>query len=307
MHVPVLLQPTIELLNIQGGETVVDATLGLAGHAREVGRLIGKQGTLIGFDADAGLLAKAQKNLESVECQKIFINSNFRHIKTSLDERGIGAVDKVLFDLGLNSEQFENSGRGFTFQKDEPLLMTLTNEITEDTLTAREIVNTWDEENIADIIYGYGEEKMSRRIARAIVEAREKKAIETTFDLVEIIRQAIPVSYTKNLSAGRKGKIHFATKTFQALRIVVNDEIGALQDGLNGAWEKLGHGGRVAVLSFHSLEARIVKNFFRTKVSSGEGKLINKKVIIPEREEILANPRSRSAQLRVIARLSSEI
>ncbi|MFA5022725.1 MAG: 16S rRNA (cytosine(1402)-N(4))-methyltransferase RsmH [Candidatus Paceibacterota bacterium] len=298
MHVPVLLQPTIELLDIKEGEIVVDATLGLAGHAKVMAGKIGKEGTLIAFDADAKLLAKAKKNLEFAKCRQIFINTNFRHIKSALEKEGIRAVDKVLFDLGLNSEQFENSGRGFTFQKDEPLLMTLASEIEKDTLTAKEIVNTWAEESLADIIYGYGEERLARRIAKAIIEAREKKEIETTFDLVEVIRQAVPVFYTKK-------KTHFATKTFQALRITVNDEIGALREGLTGAWEKLSDGGRVAVLSFHSLESRTVKEFFKDKVMAGEGKLINKKVIKPSREEELANPRSRSAQLRVASRLSS--
>ncbi len=274
----------------------MDVTLGLAGHARELAKQLGKTGLLIGLDADASLLAKAKENLRGVSCETIFINTNFRNIKLALDEVGVAEVDKVLFDLGLNSEHFDSSGRGFTFQKDEPLLMTLIANPNENTLTAREIVNTWAEESLADIIYGYGEERLSRRIARAIVEARQKKPIETTLDLVEVIKGAMPT--------GRlHGKTHFATKTFQALRITVNDEIGALKEGLAGAWQKLSHGGRVAAISFHSLEARTVKNFFKEKVASGEGRLINKKAIGPSREEELANPRSRSAQLRVIEKI----
>ncbi len=274
----------------------MDVTLGLAGHARELAKQLGKTGLLIGLDADASLLAKAKENLRGVSCETIFINTNFRNIKLALDEVGVAEVDKVLFDLGLNSEHFDSSGRGFTFQKDEPLLMTLIANPNENTLTAREIVNTWAEESLADIIYGYGEERLSRRIARAIVEARQKKPIETTLDLVEVIKGA--------MSTGRlHGKTHFATKTFQALRITVNDEIGALKEGLAGAWQKLSHGGRVAAISFHSLEARTVKNFFKEKVASGEGRLINKKAIGPSREEELANPRSRSAQLRVIEKI----
>ncbi len=295
-HIPVLLQPTIELLDIKAGETVVDATLGLAGHAVEIAKQLGPAGILIGFDADAGLLVKAKENLKSADCRTIFINANFRHIKSVLVEKGIKKIDKVLFDLGLNSEQFDESGRGFTFQKDEPLLMTLTSQINEKTLTAKEIVNEWSEESLADIIYGYGEERFSRRIARAIVEARKVRPIKTTFDLVEIIRQTVPVFYTKK-------RIHFATKTFQALRITVNDEIGALKEGLTGAWEKLSDGGRVAVLSFQSLESRTVKNFFKIKIADGEGRLVNKKVIKPSREEEIANPRSRSAQLRVLQKI----
>ncbi len=296
MHEPVLLQPTIELLDIKEGETVVDATLGLAGHAREVAKRLGSDGTLIGFDADAGLLAKAEKNLQDIKSRKIFINTNFRNIKSALDKEGIETVDKALFDLGLNSEHFDTSGRGFSFQKDELLLMTLNSNPSDETLTAREIVNTWAEESLADIIYGYGEERSSRRIAHAIVEARKIKPIETTFDLVEVIKGAMP----KNRLYG---KIHFATKTFQALRITVNDEIGALKEGLAGTWQKLSRGGRVAAISFHSLEARVVKNFFKEKVSQGEGRLVIKKALAPDRAEEMSNPRSRSAQLRVIEKI----
>lgn len=296
MHVPVLLQSTIELLQVKKGDKVMDVTLGLGGHARELAKQLGKTGLLIGLDADADLLAKAEENLKGASCETIFINTNFRNIKSALDEVGVEEVDKVLFDLGLNSEHFDSSGRGFTFQKDEPLLMTLISNPNENTLTAREIVNTWAEESLADIIYGYGEERLSRRIAKAVVEARKEKPIETTFDLVEIIKGAMP-------TARLHGKTHFATKTFQALRITVNDEIGALKEGLAGAWQKLSHGGRVAAISFHSLEARTVKNFFKEKVASGEGRLVNKKAIGPEREEELSNPRSRSAQLRVIEKI----
>ena len=295
MHVPVLLQSTIELLHIKDGDKFVDATLGLGGHSREIAESLGESGLLIGLDADTILLAKAKENLRSVPCQTIFINTNFRHLAQALDKEGIEKVEAILFDLGLNSEHFDLSGRGFTFQKDEPLLMTLNPEVTEETLTAREIVNTWEEENLADIIYGYGEERLSRRIAKAIVETRVKKPIETTFDLVEVIKTAMPANRLH-------GKTHFATKTFQALRITVNDEIGALKEGLAGAWQKLGSNGRLAVISFHSLEARTVKNFFKEKVAANEGVLVNKKALPPSREEELSNPRSRSAQLRVITK-----
>ncbi|HRZ30302.1 MAG TPA: 16S rRNA (cytosine(1402)-N(4))-methyltransferase RsmH [Candidatus Paceibacterota bacterium] len=297
MHVPVLLQSTIELLQIKAGDKIVDATLGLGGHAKELAEQTGQTGLLIGLDADANLLAKAEENLRNVPCQTIFINTNFRYLASALDKEGIAKVDKILFDLGLNSEHFDSSGRGFTFQKDEPLLMTLSPEITEETLTAREIVNTWAEESLADIIYGYGEERLSRRIAHAIVEARKTKKIETTFDLVEIVKAVMPANRLHS-------KTHFATKTFQALRITVNDEIGALKEGLAGAWEKLDSNGRLAVISFHSLEARTVKNFFKEKVAEGVGLLVNKKAIAPSRGEELSNPRSRSAQLRVIKKIN---
>lgn len=296
MHVPVLLQSTIEQLDIQPRDVVVDATLGLGGHSREIAKQLDKQGVLIGFDADTNLLTKAQTNLSAVSCQKIFINQNFRHLKTALDSQRVTKVDKVLFDLGLNSEHFDLSGRGFSFQKDEPLLMTLVSEIGEETLTAKDIVNTWSEESLADIIFGYGEERLARRIAKAIILAREDKPINTTSELVQIIRSVMPAFRLHS-------KTHFATKTFQALRIAVNDELGALKEALAGTWQVLGCGGRIAAISFHSLEARIVKDFFREKVASGEARLVTKKAIKPKREEELSNSRARSAQLRVLMRV----
>lgn len=296
MHKPVLLQPTIEKLDIQRSDVVVDATLGLGGHARAMAEKLGPEGVLIGFDADADLLAKAEHNLQDLPCQKIFINENFRYLRSALGKHGINSVDKILFDLGLNSEHFDLSGRGFTFQKDEPLLMTLNARPTPETLTAKEIVNNWAEESIADIIYGYGEEPLARRIAKKIIEARQEGEIETTFELVEIIRLAMPQRRIH-------GKTHFATKTFQALRIAVNDEIGALKEGLTDSWQVQSCGGRLAAISFHSLEARTVKEFFKAKVREGEGELITPKAIKTDFAERSTNPRSRSAQLRVIKKI----
>jgi 16S rRNA (cytosine1402-N4)-methyltransferase len=209
----------------------------------------------------------------------------------------IKKVNGVVFDLGLSSDHFENSGRGFSFKKDEPLLMTFEKDLTKARFTARDIVNDWDEENIADILYGYGEEKFSRRIAKNIVEARKEKAINTTTDLVEIIEKSVPVWYKK----GRK--THFATKTFQALRITVNDELETLKDGLKKGFDALEKQGRLVVVSFHSLEDRIIKNFMRDKKNEREGILITKKPIVPSREEIKENPRSRSAKLRIIEKI----
>ncbi|MCX6714005.1 MAG: 16S rRNA (cytosine(1402)-N(4))-methyltransferase RsmH [Candidatus Vogelbacteria bacterium] len=292
MHIPVLLQSTIGGLDIKVGETAVDATLGLGGHAKEICTRLGKTGLLVGIDQDSGALAKAKKNLADCPAWKILKLGNFRDITKILAEEKIDQVDIVLFDFGFNSEQMDESGRGFSFQKDEPLLMTLSDQITPETLTAEEIVNTWEEKSLTDIIYGYGEERQSRQIAKAIVEARSEKKIKTTFDLVEIIRSVTPLK-------DQKRKTHFATKTFQALRITVNDELGAIKDGLAGAWEKLADGGRIGVISFHSLEARLVKEFIKTKESEGVGKRLNKKVIKPSLEEIKENPRSRSAQLRI--------
>ncbi|PIZ85308.1 16S rRNA (cytosine(1402)-N(4))-methyltransferase [Candidatus Nomurabacteria bacterium CG_4_10_14_0_2_um_filter_33_9] len=216
--------------------------------------------------------------------------------------------DAIIFDLGLSSDQLENSGRGFSFMKDEPLLMTMKENPSLDDLTAIDIVNSWGEESLVDIIYGYGEERFSRRIAKGIIEARKKNNIKTTFDLVKIIGDSVPSAY-------KRQRIHFATRTFQALRIAVNDELGALKVGLEKGFEILkkparphdslgaGGGGRMSVISFHSLEDRIVKRFFRDKKEKSEAILINKKPIIPKEEEIKNNGRSRSAKLRVLEKI----
>ncbi len=297
MHIPVLLQPTIEGLDIQKGDTVLDATLGLGGHSKEICAKLGETGLLIGIDQDSGALAKAKINLAECPAKKILKLGNFRNVEQILTDEKIDQINVALFDFGFNSEQMDESGRGFSFQKDEPLLMTLSDQITPETLTAEEIVNTWEEKNLADIIYGYGEERRARKIAQAIAEARLKQKIKTTADLVEIIKSVIPISEQKR-------KTHFATKTFQALRITVNDELGAIKAGLAGAWNKLAVGGRIGVISFHSLEARIVKDFIKDKEKIGEAEKLNKKVIKPDLEEIKNNPRSRSAQLRVFKKIS---
>ncbi|MEI6057585.1 MAG: 16S rRNA (cytosine(1402)-N(4))-methyltransferase RsmH, partial [bacterium] len=224
-----------------------------------------------------------------------------------LDGLGIQHANRIMIDLGLSSDQFETSGRGFSFQKNEPLLMTFKSPrveslATEKTnsgdyvLTARDIVNTWEEENIADIIFGYGDERYSRRIARVIVESRAERPIETTFDLVDIIKRATPTKY-------HHGKIHPATKTFQALRITVNDEIGALKDGLVKGFERLAVGGRMAIISFHSIEDRLVKNYYREQVAAGRGTILTKKPLTACAQEVSENPRSRSAKLRIIEKI----
>ena len=197
-----------------------------------------------------------------------------------------------MFDLGMSSNQMEESGRGFSFQKDEPLLM---NYGQDNNLTAREIVNKWSEKDISDVLYKYGEERYSRRIAKNISETR--KPIETTFELVDIIRESVPGSY-------RNGRINCATRTFQALRIAVNDEINALKEGMEKVWKLLLlPGSRLVIISFHSLEDREVKNFFRELKNEKQGIILTKKPVVPTREEKKLNPRSRSAKLRAIEKL----
>ena len=296
MHIPVLLNKVINFLNLKEGDTVIDATINKAGHSKEICKQIGEMGTLIGIDIDQKSLDEAGRELEHSKCEVILQKNNFRNLDKVLEKVGIKKVNAILFDLGFSSNQMNKSGRGFSFQKDEPLLMTFKENPTEEDLTAREIVNNWEENSIADILYGYGEEKFSRQIARKIVEIRKEKQIETTMDLVKIIEKTIPNWY-------KHKKIHFATKTFQALRITVNDEIDALKEGLNKALNILRKEGRVAVISFHSIEDRIVKQFFRNKKEEGVGAIITKKPIISNRDEILKNPRSRSAKLRIFQKV----
>ncbi len=294
-HVPVLLHEAVEGLELKAGDTLIDATLGAGGHSSEVSKQYAGNVSIVGFDLDQNALALAKTTVELAGGTLTQILSNFRRMEKECRERGIEEVQGVLFDLGVSSMEFSNSGRGFSFKYDEPLLMTLNSHPDEDTLTARAIVNSYTEEDLANIIFEYGEERLSRRIAKAIVTARRIKKIETTFELVDIIKGSVPAAY-------RNGRIHPATRTFQALRIATNDELGALKDGLQGAWNLLAPGGRIAVISFHSLEDRIVKNMFK-EWGKEQAKIITKKPIVPGREEIISNPRSRSSKLRIIQKL----
>ncbi len=298
VHKTVLLNETIEGLNLSKdgeGQIVVDMTFGGGGHSRLLCEKYPKL-KILALDQDKSAFLKAKDKFESVKTDIKFINSNFRDLDKVLVKEGIEQIDGILFDLGLSSDQLENSLRGFSFMKDEPLHMTMKENPSREDITASDIVNTWSEENLATIIYGYGEEKFSRRIAKAIVDARQKKKFETTFDLVRVIEGAVPGAY-------KRGRIHCATKTFQALRIAVNDELQALSDGLDKGFDALRSGGRMSVISFHSLEDRVVKRFFKNKDKEGQGKLINKKVIEASKEEIKNNPRSRSAKLRILEKI----
>lgn len=296
IHRSVLLQPALDGLQLTAGDVFVDATLGEGGHTKAVCEQWGSDIALVGIDQDSASLRRAEANLADSGCDITFIQGNFRHIDTLCYEHGVQKVTKVLYDLGWSSDQFVMSGRGFSFQKDEPLIMTLHTDTSDERLTAREIVNTWEEENIVMILRGYGEERYARRIAHAIVEYREHKDIETTFELVEIIQNATPESYHRQ-------RLHPARRTFQALRIAVNDELGALEDSLDKAFAMIPTGGRIAVISFHSLEDRIVKRLIRAHHDAGTGLRVYKKPVVPSDAEIDINPRARSAKLRVIEKL----
>ncbi len=292
-HIPVLLQEVMEGLDLHRGDVVFEGTVGLGGHSEQIIKRIGVTGVYIGTDEDAQALLYAKQRLVPYKCIKIFQEENFRNLDRVLDDAGYPQVDRILLDIGLSNLQIEDSGRGFSFKYDEPLLMTFRTMPQEGSTTAREIINEWAADSLTDIITGYGEEKFAWRIANAIVSARKTKPIETTIELAEIIKNAVPVF-------ARFRKTHPATKTFQAIRIAVNDELGALREGLLKGFERLAPGGRMAVISFHSLEDRIVKEFFKKQSAEGLGTAFTKKPTTPSQEEITQNPKSRSAKLRII-------
>ncbi len=291
-HESVLLHEAIEGLDIKDGDVVVDATLGNGGHSEALLSL-GKDIHVIAIDLDPDAIDRSQKRLVQFGNKISFAQGNFRNLPTILESHATPRVSKILFDFGLSSNQLEESGRGFTFQRDEPLLMTFGRDTSGSVLTARDIVNDWQEDSLREIIRGFGEEKFSGRIARGIIEAREKKPIETTTELTNIILSMVPGFY-------RKGRIHAATRTFQAIRIAVNDELEAIKDGLKNGFEYLLPSGRIAAISFHSLEDRIVKQYFRSLAQEEVATIITKKPIVPTEHEIKQNPRSRSAKLRII-------
>lgn len=293
-HDSVLMKEVLEALAIEPDDTVVDGTLGGAGHFTELCSALGGDGTIIGIDADPAAVERGREAyaLDRRPTRPVahLVNDNFRNLTHILERLGIGRVDKILFDLGWSGYQIA-APRGFSFQGDEPLLMNYS----EGGETAADIVNSATETELADLIFAYGEERFARGIARAIVAARGKDRILMTDQLVEAIKAGTPHWYHER-------KIHPATKTFQALRIAVNDEIGSLKEGLAAALAALAPGGRLAVISFHSIEDRVVKNTLRDAVEAGIGVLSPKKPIVPTRAEILANRRARSAKLRVFER-----
>ncbi|MBP9710678.1 MAG: 16S rRNA (cytosine(1402)-N(4))-methyltransferase RsmH [Candidatus Pacebacteria bacterium] len=283
-----LVQEVVRMLAPKKGEVVVDATAGQGGHSEAL--LKEAQVRLIALDADPTAVEAVQTRLKRFGERVEVINSNFSKIADVLTDSGVQEVDAVLFDLGWRQEQLAQ-GRGFSFQQDEPLIMSY-GDIPASGFTAAEALNQWSEKALADVLFGYGEERYARRIAKAIVERREVKPIETTVEFVEIIRDSVPSHY-------RHGKLHFATRSFQALRIAVNDELSVIDKGVRGAWKHLAPGGRIAVISFHSTEDRVVKRLFQA-LAKENGTLLTKKPIVATKEELTHNPSSRSAKLRGI-------
>ncbi|MDR1815606.1 MAG: 16S rRNA (cytosine(1402)-N(4))-methyltransferase RsmH [Clostridiales Family XIII bacterium] len=307
-HTPVLLAETLEALRLKPGMTVADGTLGGGGHAARICEAIGADGTFVGIDRDPEAIAAARETLEAYPCRKNFENRNFEEIADVLRERGIGGLDGGLLDLGVSSRQLDEPSRGFSYMHDGPLDMRMDGA---EGLTARDVVNTYGEEALTRIFYAYGEERWAKRIAAFLVKERAARPIETTDDLVRVIKAAVPVG-------ARQGGPHPAKRVFQAIRIEVNDELGSLERAL-GAWiDALRSGGRLAVITFHSLEDRIVKDAFRGREDpcicpkdipacvcgrQADARRVTKKPVLPGTEETEANPRARSAKLRVIEKL----
>lgn len=296
-HVPVLLKETLTALQLQPGMNVIDCTLGDAGHSEVILDLTGPNGMLLGLDADVEAILRAKRFLYRFENRAILVKSNFVNLKKEVEINKFKPVQAVLMDLGWSSPQFEERGRGFSFQKDEPLDMRYMAD--QNDQTAADLINNLDQEDLRIIFKNFGEEDLSTEIAEAIVVKRKEKRIETTGELVNTVLEV----YRKKLKTDKEipwiGGIHPATKVFQALRIAVNRELEILKTALPEALEALVPGGRLAVITFHSLEDRIVKQYFQ-KINNKIGKVINKKPIIASEEEVLQNPRARSAKLRVI-------
>jgi len=291
IHTSVLLPEAIEGLTLADGDIVIDGTLGSGGHT-EAMLASGKDIQVIGFDLDTEAIERSRERL-GTDKRVTLVCASYRTMASVVDGLGVIGVNKVLFDFGFSSDQIETSGRGFSFLREEPLIMTFKEAPGPNDLTAHEIVNTWDEDTIRGVLRGYGDERHSGRIAKGIMKARALAPIETTFQLVEIIRASTPKEY------GVK-KIHPATKTFQALRIAVNDELGAIADGLDAAFRIIPKGGKIAAISFHSHEDRIVKQMFKAWSQTKFATVITKKPVTASPRELTSNPRSRSAKLRII-------
>lgn len=291
-HVPVLLNEVMQCLNPKEGNAFIDATINGAGHAREMLKKMSSRAILLGIDRDKERISKLKEEFRGDNRLKL-VAGNFKNIK-NIAKKYSDLYDGILFDLGMSSLQLEESGRGFSFQKDEPLLMTYEIKSSSNQLTAAVIVNTWKESEIEKILREFGEERYARIIAKGIVRSRKKSRIISTKDLVKVIERVVPVIY-------RRSRVHPATRTFQALRIMVNDELSALESALTGAWHILRKNGRIVVISFHSLEDRITKNFFR-EFQKENGEIITKKPVRARVSEITINPRARSAKLRAIVK-----
>ena len=308
-HVTVMLHETIDMLDVKSDGIYVDATLGGAGHSEYLLSKLSEKGHLYAFDQDQNAIDNAQKRLAPyIEKGMVtFIKDNFRHLQARLQEAGVEEIDGICYDLGVSSPQLDQRERGFSYKKDAPLDMRMNQEAS---LTAYEVVNRYDYHDLVRIFFKYGEDKFSKQIARKIEQARQVKPIETTTELAEIIKSAKPAKELK-----KKG--HPAKQIFQAIRIEVNDELGAADESIQQAMEMLALGGRISVITFHSLEDRLTKQLFKeastVEVPKGlpfipdelkpKMELVSRKPILPSKEELEANNRSHSAKLRVARKI----
>jgi len=293
MHVPVLLKEVIDYLNPEVNKNFIDATAGEGGHGLAILKKNGPDGRLLGIEIDSGVYENLKKNMAEMVERVALVNDSYINLEKIVKKHNFKPVHGILFDLGMCSWHLDVSGKGFSYLKDEPLDMRFDSE---SDLTAAEIINTWDIKKIEEILKEFGEEKYVYRISLAIKEARKKERIIGTQQLVDILKRALPKYYDNR-------KIHFATRTFQALRIAVNNELQTIEEGLEQAIKILEPNGRIVVISFHSLEDRIVKNIFREKAKIGELNILTKKPITPCLEEIKHNSRSRSAKLRAAEKI----
>ena len=288
-HVPVLTEPLLKLIYIPTDGIMVDATVGHGGHSQLFGRTLGPEGFLLGLDVDQTRIQRARLNLSGLACKVMLLRENFVRMNEVLSQQGIDKVDFILADLGFCSGQLEDSDRGLSFQKPMPLDMRLDDRLT---TTAADLVNKLSQKDLADLIYEYGQDRASRRIARFIVQQRSAQKFTTTTELAMLIARAMR-------RPGRPPRIHPATRTFQALRIAVNRELESLDALLEAAPKMLKPGGFIAIISFHSLEDGRVKRNFRQNKADGLYDILTKKPITADREEIMRNPRARSAKLRI--------
>ena len=310
-HVPVMVKEVIDYLNCSSGKAYVDGTLGGGGHARAILDAIGAEGCLVGIDRDPDAIAYAGKSFHRYKPNVQIFHDNYTNLPQILSRLHITGVDGILLDLGLSLYQLEGSGRGFSFMREEPLDMRMN---PEQGRTAEAIVNRLSEKELADIIGRYGEESWAFRIAKSIVAARRQQAIRSSVQLAEVVKKAIPARH-------RRGRIHPATRTFQAIRIAVNQELEALERFLDEAVNFLNPGGRLCILSFHSLEDRIVKERFKALArgcncpphfpmcvcgKTPQVSILTKKPVRPGQAEVQANPMARSARLRAAERLSDD-
>ncbi|MFZ3062557.1 MAG: 16S rRNA (cytosine(1402)-N(4))-methyltransferase RsmH [Actinomycetota bacterium] len=295
-HVPVMVKEVLFYLNCKPGDVIVDATVGGGGHAESILKMIGSSGKLIGIDKDGTALLEAEKRLASYRSQLVLVKADFKEIRQTLLSLGFREVDGVLFDSGVSSLQLDDAKRGFSYNVEGPLDMRMNQE---GPLTAEKVVNTYSRSELAQVIKRYGEERWGDRIASFIVETRRRKPIKTTLELVDVIKAAIP-------AAARRRGGHPARRTFQAIRIEVNDELKSLEIALREAIGSLKMKGRITTISYHSLEDRIVKRIFKEESLPEFGArlmILTKRPVRPSSEEIAVNPRSESAKLRAAEKL----